>query len=204
MVSRSQWRDLTLVAVSPLPPDVRRIGDDATTPSPSPVRALDGDPVSEPLGATTWWKSLAESIAAGADLADDAALAAALDAATERFADHVVPTARWHGDWTPWNLAHSPSRGLVAWDWEYSAPGAPVGLDEVHSAFQVARLLGGHSAADALDRSGSAAEPLLAAVQPLMAAERVQRAVRAGCPLDAGGAELLTAAPAASLRACAR
>jgi hypothetical protein len=141
---------------------------------------------------------------AGAAHPADAALAAALDAAAARFADQVVPVARWHGDWTPWNLAQSPSRGLVAWDWEYSAPGAPVGLDEVHSAFQVARLLGGHTATGAFDRSAAHADPLLAAVQPLMAAERVQRAMRAGCPLDPGGAELLAAAPTAVHGACAR
>jgi hypothetical protein len=204
LLSRSEWRGLTLVAVSPLPVDVRRIGDDTTTPSPAPVRALDGDAVPEQLGSTTWWKTLAESVTAGADHPADGHLTAALDAAAVRFADHVVPTARWHGDWTPWNLAQSPSRGLVAWDWEYSAPGAPVGLDEVHSSFQVARLLGGHTAAGSFDRSASDADPLLAAVQPLMAAERVQRAVRAGCPLDPGGAELLAAAPGAVHGACAR
>jgi hypothetical protein len=204
LLARSRWGDLTLVAVAPLPTDVRRIGDDTSTPSPAPVRALDGPAASEALGSTTWWKALAESVAAGADHPADPSLTSALDATAERFADQVVPVARWHGDWTPWNLAQSPSRGLVAWDWEYSAPGAPVGLDEVHSDFQVARLLGGHSAADSFARSGAAADPLLAAVQPLMAAERVQRALRAGCPLDPGGAELLAAAPAAVRGACAR
>jgi hypothetical protein len=55
LLSRSRWRDLTLVAVSPLPPDVRRIGDDTSTPSPAPVRALDGPAASEQRGSTTWW-----------------------------------------------------------------------------------------------------------------------------------------------------
>jgi hypothetical protein len=131
-------------------------------------------------------------------------LADAFATAHDAFGRRLVPTARWHGDWTPWNLALSPSRGLVAWDWEYSAPGAPVGLDEVHSDFQIQRLLRGRTAEASFAASGDATDPLLAAVQPLMAAERVQRALRAGCPLDDGGAETLATAPGAVARACSR
>jgi hypothetical protein len=204
LLARSRWRDLVLVATSPMPADVRRIADDSRTPSPSPVRALDGAPTTVELADSDFWSHLGSSIADGSDHASDRPLAGAFAAASDSFGHQLVPTARWHGDWTPWNLAQSPTRGLVAWDWEYSAPGAPVGLDEVHSAFQITRLLRDRTAAESFRTSGDAAEPMLAAVQPLMAAERVQRAVRAGCPLDDGGAETLADAPAAVARACAR
>ena len=42
---------------------------------------------------------------------------------------------RWHGDWVAWNLALT-GRGVAAWDWEYSAPDAPVGFDLLHWHFQ--------------------------------------------------------------------
>jgi hypothetical protein len=204
LLARSRWRDLVLVATSPMPADVRRIADDSRAPSPSPVRALDGAPATGELAGSDFWSHLGTSIATGADHASDRSLADAFSAATEAFGHQLVPLARWHGDWTPWNLAQSPSRGLVAWDWEYSAPGAPVGLDEVHSDFQISRLLRGRTAVESFASSGGATEPMLAAAQPLMAAERVQRALRAGCPLDEGGAETLAAAPAAVARACGR
>ena len=65
--------------------------------------------------------------------------------------------ARWHGDWVPWNLARS-GRGLVAWDWEYSEPGAPVGLDELHCIYQVARHRRGGQVQDALGLVRASAE----------------------------------------------
>ena len=204
LLARSRWRDLVLVATAPMPTDVRRIADDSRAPSPSPVRALDGAPVTVELASTDFWTRLGASIETGAGSAGDRPLADAFAAATDAFGHQLVPIARWHGDWTPWNLAQSSSRGLVAWDWEYSAPGAPVGLDEVHSAFQISRLLRDRSAAESFALSGGETEPMLAATQPLMAAERVQRALRAECPLDEGGAETLATAPAAVARACAR
>jgi hypothetical protein len=70
----------------------------------------------------------------------------------------AVEFGRWHGDWVPWNLARS-SAGLVAWDWEHSSTGMPVGSDVVHQAFQVALTLRHEDAAGAT----RAAEATLAA-----------------------------------------
>lgn len=191
------WRDRTLVAVSPLPRDVRRIVDDHAVPSPEVVVALGATRASGTLAAGAWWDRLANSVRLGAGHPTDATLAAALDRVGERFGDAQVDFGRWHGDWTPWNLATSPSQGLVAWDWEYSAPDAPVGLDALHSDFQVRRLLDGSSATAAFRGAAARAERWCAAIHPLVVAERVQAALRAGCELDAGGAESLESAPGA-------
>jgi hypothetical protein len=79
-----------------------------------------------------------------------------------------------------------------------------VGLDEVHSRFQIARLLDGMTTVDAFHRSAQAAEPLLGALQPLMIAERVQRAARSGCVLDRAAELTLRTAGPATQRACRR
>jgi hypothetical protein len=79
----------------------------------------------------------------------------------------------------------------------------PVGLDEVHSAFQIARLIEGRGAVGAFARSARVGDPVRRGLHPLMAAERVQRAVRSGCPLDPDGAETLHATSTA-VRAVSR
>ncbi len=50
-------------------------------------------------------------------------------------ADADLQMGRWHGDWIPWNLGKVGDT-TVAWDWEYSAPSAPLGFDLVHWHFQ--------------------------------------------------------------------
>jgi hypothetical protein len=82
-------------------------------------------------------------------LSDDPDVAELMEAVESAHGGEELSWARWHGDWVPWNLARS-GRGLVAWDWEYSEPGAPVGLDEVHSTYQHERILRGRSVDDSL------------------------------------------------------
>lgn len=43
----------------------------------------------------------------------------------------TLPEGGWHGDWAPWNLAVVSGR-VVAWDWEHSGAGKPVGFDAIH------------------------------------------------------------------------
>ena len=54
---------------------------------------------------------------------------------TQPGSDAALQMGRWHGDWIPWNLGRV-SHTTVAWDWEYSAPSAPLGFDLVHWHFQ--------------------------------------------------------------------
>jgi hypothetical protein len=108
-----------------------------------------------------WWTDRADR---DADHPDVGPL---LDAVAAHHDGPLRPWARWHGDWVPWNLARS-RRGLVAWDWEYSEPGAPVGLDEVHGAYQEARFQDGRPVPDALAAARRAARHVAhrAAVDP--------------------------------------
>jgi hypothetical protein len=105
------------------------------------------------METTRWWGPLLDAVAGAHDGPDRA-------------------WARWHGDWVPWNLARS-RRGLVAWDWEYSEPGAPVGLDEVHGAYQQARFQHHRPVADAVTAARrTAADPWVADAQLVALATR--------------------------------
>jgi hypothetical protein len=42
---------------------------------------------------------------------------------------------RWHGDWVSWNMARTGDK-VAVWDWEHSAPMAPIGFDALHWYFQ--------------------------------------------------------------------
>lgn len=58
----------------------------------------------------------------------------AMDGIESAGADHVVRFGAWHGDWSKWNMAQSPTRTLL-WDWERFDTGVPVGYDALHFAF---------------------------------------------------------------------
>lgn len=47
---------------------------------------------------------------------------------------------RWHGDFTPWNVARDGEGRLWVWDWETAEHDAAVGLDALHWAFSRRRL----------------------------------------------------------------
>ncbi|GAB7051338.1 hypothetical protein [Catenuloplanes indicus] len=61
----------------------------------------------------------------------------------------------WHGDWVPWNLGEVAERPgvarLVAWDWEHSGSGMPVGVDLVHQVFNTALVVARRPASRAVD-----------------------------------------------------
>jgi len=148
LLGTSTWRQIPLVMVAPLPPDVRRL------PAPVsawPVCSLDA-PVSDgPLAVAEWWTTRRTA-------AEDAqpTVAELLERIEERHNGQDLPWARWHGDWVLWNQARC-SGGLVAWDWEYSEPAAPVGLDEVHGCYQQRRVVDGRPIAQALAAACAAA-----------------------------------------------
>jgi hypothetical protein len=154
LAAAATWRGHPLAVIEPLPPDARRLPPGSA--SPWPVRDLDGPPVEGTVAEAGWWTGRR------AACADQAAVAEVLATIEDRHGDRAWPWARWHGDWVPWNLARC-HRGLVAWDWEYSEPGAPVGLDEVHAAYQQARVAEGRSVAGALAAARAAASATVGA-----------------------------------------
>lgn len=153
LVAAATWRGHPLAVIEPLPLDAHRLPSGSA--SPWPVRDLDGPPVEARVADAGWWAGRRAACAAQAAVAD------VLATIEDRHRDRPWTWARWHGDWVPWNLARC-HRGLVAWDWEYSEAGAPVGLDEVHAAYQQARVAERRSVAGALAAARAAAPAALA------------------------------------------
>lgn len=157
LIADTTWNGTRIAVVAPLPTDARRLPTGRLV-SAWPVRELDGPLRHGPIADAPWWTGRVEACAAHERVAPLLAHIA------ERHAD-LDPAAlawgRWHGDWVPWNLARC-HRGLVAWDWEYAEPDAPVGLDEVHGAYQQARVVEGRSVVDALAVARAAAGHLVA------------------------------------------
>ncbi|MCU1368829.1 MAG: hypothetical protein JWO77_23 [Ilumatobacteraceae bacterium] len=141
LIADTTWNDLRIAVVAPLPEDARRLPPG--TPSAWAVRDLDGPEQHATLEAAAWWTERREACQ------DQPAIDELLDQIAARHRGDERAWARWHGDWVPWNLARC-HRGLIAWDWEYSEPGAPVGLDEVHGRYQQAHVVEGRTIADAL------------------------------------------------------
>ena len=189
LLAATTWNDIPIVVVEPLPADSRRLPPG--TPGAMAVRTLDGPPTSAPLASSPWWTDRADR------WEDDPNVQPILATIAERHGDGDHEWARWHGDWVPWNLARC-HLGLVAWDWEYSEPGAPVGLDETHAAYQVAHVVEGRSVAESLARARAAAPSAWVADAhvAMLATRAVDLADLAGS-IPSGHADLLTAARAA-------
>jgi hypothetical protein len=96
-----------------------------------------------PTDGHTWRRATVDAYAAdlrdrlGA-LPEPAPVQEYLDA-LDRVADTVDlaawPSAPWHGDWSPQNVAASRA-GVAAWDWERFAPDRPLGFDTAHFRLQ--------------------------------------------------------------------
>lgn len=148
LIAETTWEGLRIAVVAPLPEDSRRLPPGS--PSAWAVRTLDGPEALDPLADAAWWTGRRAACADQPEVDD------LLDRIEQRHGDRDRAWARWHGDWVPWNLARC-HRGLVAWDWEYSEPGAPVGLDEVHGAYQQAHVVEGRTIAASLEVARRAA-----------------------------------------------
>lgn len=184
LLADTTWNGMRIAVVAPLPDDARRLPPGV--PSAWAVRELDGPAEPQSLVEAAWWRSRRDACA------HDARVDRLLDRIEDRQGAAVGSMARWHGDWVPWNLARC-HRGLVAWDWEYSEPGAPVGLDEVHGAFQQAHVAEGRSIAAALDEARHAASSLVArSTSPTSPAELRARAGTEEAPSPFASARWLT------------
>jgi len=126
------WRGMPVLVQRPLPIHDRRV---ALTPGRLRAAMWDVAMVGYPEPA---WSDVADvvgSIGTQLDGAPDSVacteLRASLDALVRRWGEVRLRVGRWHGDWTPWNMA-STRNGLLLWDWERSAAGVPVGFDATH------------------------------------------------------------------------
>ncbi len=177
VLASGRWRDLDLVATSPLPARVRRHRQPLRPPPVTITRGLAATAGRRalPLGASPYWSSVRERVARVASGAASAAGAASATARAgeiaatlegclarieERCGDMRFEFGRWHGDWVPWNLAWDGER-LFAWDWEHSGGDAPLGFDLLHWQFQVAFVQQRRNAAEAASRCAALATPYL-------------------------------------------
>lgn len=132
------WQGLDLMVTAPLPSRVRRPGN--SIPEVGVLREiceLSAGGVTE-LAASSWWSDLRARISCGvADQAARTRLDSVADGLAHAHGQVPLAFGRWHGDLVPWNMARLGTR-LFAWDWESSAPDAPVGFDALHFHFQTA------------------------------------------------------------------
>lgn len=127
------WRDLEIVALSPLPVGGAHVPLTAkrVTATVAAIASATGRSTA-PARTSRYRSELREQAARCAD-----PRAAPILAALDELADHgehgdaELPFGCWHGDLTRWNLAAGPDEVLV-WDWERFATGVPVGFDALH------------------------------------------------------------------------
>lgn len=122
------WSGLRVAVYSPL---LGRPGRSA--PSATAFSAVSGaDPAG---GMGRYLADLDHRISSVPGSATEAA-AQRLSAWRRRWAGIDLATGRWHGDWTPWNMAPAGKGGIVVWDWERTRAGVPVGFDVLHFHLQ--------------------------------------------------------------------
>jgi hypothetical protein len=163
LLRHAEWHGLELAVTAPLPPGVRmtwRLPDVALLreiADLSPART-------STLAASPWWAGLRARIQSGVT---DLGVRARLASLTQRLEGSLGPAmlefGTWHGDLVPWNLARHAGR-LYAWDWEDSAPDAPVGFDALHYFFQVAFVAKQRPLPDSAGLALRSAGPVLAAL----------------------------------------
>ena len=193
LAGRLVWRGSPVVVSRPMAGDVLRAD---RLPAREVVDAVlswsvpqaPGASEVPPLVETSWWASLEDAAAA------DPAFQGLLDASREVIGTVRARTAPWHGDLVPWNLAVSRStKRIWIWDWEYSAPDAPIGLDAVHWMYQVCSVTQGDpvgiAAARAIDNLNQTLSDrwvtadevrVMALAHPLELLARFARATRLG------------------------
>jgi hypothetical protein len=200
LLHRARWRELELVVTAPLPKGISRVATDAPLPGTEILAEISRlTPVAESaLGTSRWLAALRARIEAGVtDPVTAGRLARLADGAERQYGRVPLRCGSWHGDLVPWNLARLGER-LYAWDWESSAPSAPVGFDALHFYFQVAFVahhrpleeaagLAARSARPALDALGVAADQhgLVATLHLLDLAVRHEEAASSSGDIDA-------------------
>lgn len=166
LLQHCSWGDLDLLVTAPLPAGVRRQRTGSRLPAPSMLREiseLSQSYVGE-LATSPWWAGLRARITSGvADAAARARLAQVADRIEGSQGRAVLEFGTWHGDLVPWNLARL-GRRLYAWDWESSAPDAPVGFDALHFHFQAAFVGRRRPLEEAVALAERKARPALAAL----------------------------------------
>ncbi|WP_093169065.1 phosphotransferase [Sinosporangium album] len=146
VLHHGSWQGRVITVVEPLPQSVSRHTDPDRPLDPAIPLAIaeSTGTFTKNLGDSTYWHELtgqARELSVS-KLGDDlrttaAAVAAAMEAVEASHGLTELRFARWHGDWTPWNVGWV-GKELWVWDWEHSAPAVPLGFDLLNWRFQVA------------------------------------------------------------------
>lgn len=150
------WRGNSVLLMSALRPGKhRQVGD---IPHDAAAAIMQSSPVSHTAIAKSPWLAMLEAqVAPLRDVAGNR-LAGLVERFRQDCGDVEIPFGAWHGDFGPWNLAHTASVPMI-WDWERYAHPVPAGADVVHyTAHQVLRQRGNYTAArEALEGASSSA-----------------------------------------------
>jgi hypothetical protein len=206
LLHAGEWAGRVVAVTAPLPADARRLRRSDPAPALAAAAVPAAGPVTtDALAASPYWKGLvddAEHLGAG-PFRSAGALRRAVEQVAAGDVDVEVRLGRWHGDWVTWNLAMADGQ-LWAWDWEYSDPSVPVGLDVVHHLFQESFVGRGRPAAEALVEAAVGAGELLPALGLSRSATEVTVALhRAELARRDAAAEALGADPDPRLDAAA-
>jgi hypothetical protein len=163
LLGQSTWRGLDLVVTAPLPRRVHGLGIGARLPDAQSLREISelSPAHAGELATSPWWRGVHSRIRGVTDPAARSALMLVADRLEHAYGRVPLEFGTWHGDLVPWNLARLGHR-LYAWDWESSAPDAPLGFDALHFHFQVAFVARGYPLEQAARLAAEAARPALA------------------------------------------
>ena len=135
------WQGHRLLVQAALPVRRSNLPDAAARTTAAMVSVARADRSSAmPVRDLPWWERTQQVVRELAD-GDNATALAAVGDSLVAWADQVVPSGGWHGDWNPGNCAVLPGSVLV-WDWERYETGVPAGFDALHLNLQGAIGLG--------------------------------------------------------------
>jgi hypothetical protein len=162
LLGLSDWHGLNLLATAPLPDQVRGIR--LTEPPDAPVlREISqlSAGSSGPLASSSWWHGMRARIRQKVtDHTSREVLERIAGQLEAGYGGVLLEYGFCHGDFVPWNLARLGER-LYVWDWENSAPDAPLGFDAVHHHFQVAFVARGLPLGEATALAARSSRPVL-------------------------------------------
>jgi hypothetical protein len=156
LLYRGQWQGRELVIVAALPGLSTGLIDQLPIEATGTVPQL-GEPGRCRLVGSEYWSGQSERLRRFGT-----GITQRLAAAAERaLASDQIQVGFCHGDWVPWNMARDARGRLIVWDWEWSLPSAPIGLDALQWLFQVALNLRHDRPRAAVDQTLMAANQVL-------------------------------------------
>lgn len=147
LLARTSWQGRPVLVTAPLAPSAWARHH---RPGAPPEAAMDelalrfGSRIGR-LADSAWWHRQWEVVGELPGPVERGRFGRALEQVAHVCGRRPLRWGAWHGDWTPWNMAHSGEEVLL-WDWERFEMDVPLGLDRVH--YFVQAFPGGPSSAE--------------------------------------------------------